>query len=254
MHTNLKVSIITVTYNSAKVLKRTMESVLNQTYKNIDYWIIDGASVDGTIDLIKAYETRFEGRLHWISEQDNGIYNAMNKGIKHCTGDIVGFINADDWFTSKDVVEKFVSEFTDKIDAVYGDIHSVDEKDRDKQVYATNSQLFRPSLLRFGIAPPHPSFYVRKAILDKYGYFNDTFRLAADFDLIARLIYKYKIRTKYVHLDFVTMTRGGASTKDEAAYQEGLNEILCSCKNIGIKTNRKLLKAKRYYSILANRI
>ena len=125
----MKISIITVTYNSSKTVDRTIESVLHQSYPNIEYWVIDGNSTDGTVDKLKRYENKFEkrryGKFHWISEPDNGIYDAMNKGIEKSTGEIVGILNSDDWFTTNDVVEKIVKAFTDDIDAVYGDIYTV---------------------------------------------------------------------------------------------------------------------------------
>lgn len=250
----MKVSIITVTYNNAKALSKTIESVLHQTYADIDYWIIDGNSTDNSVDVIKLYEPQFYGRLHWISEPDKGIYNAMNKGITHCTGDVVGFLNADDWFTSDIVVEKIAASFTESIDAVYGDIHSVAANPMEPKPYKCRSILYHPFLLRFGIAPPHPSFYVRKTMLEKYGAFDDSYRIAADFDLIARLIYKYHIRCKYIPIDFVTMTRGGTSTKDQAAFDNGLKETFMSCKKLGIKTGMTLLRLKKYYAMIASRI
>ncbi len=250
----MKVSIITVTYNSAKTLSRTIESVLHQTYKDIDYWIIDGKSTDDTIDIVTSYEQQFHNRLHWISESDNGIYDAMNKGIGLCSGDVVGFLNSDDWFSSDIVIEKMTHAFTNDVDAVYGDIHFVSNKHPYKKIYFASGRPFHPFLLQFGVAPPHPSFYVRKSIIEKYGSFNSSMKIAADFDLMARLLHKYKIRTKYLHLDFVAMSNGGASTKDRAAYIYGLREILQSCNNLGIRTNKRKLALKRFFAIVANRI
>lgn len=250
----MKVSIVTVTYNSSATLRRTMESVLHQTYTDIEYWIIDGNSKDGTIDTVRSYEASFGGRLHWISEPDNGIYDAMNKGVARSTGDIVGILNSDDWFTSNDVVERIVKVFDDNIDAVYGDVHFVRGDNPDKKIYYGSGRLFHPLLLKFGIAPPHPSFYVRKNILDKYGVYDSTFKISGDFDLIARLCHKYHIRTKYIHLDFVTMTDGGASTKDQDAYEVGLSEIKKSCDSLGIKTSRKALSAKKLFAIVGNHL
>lgn len=250
----MEVSIITVTYNSAKTLSRTIESVLHQTYTDIDYWIIDGKSTDNTIDIVKSYEQQFNGRLHWISEPDNGIYDAMNKGIDLCSGDLVGFLNSDDRFSSEIVIEKMTHAFTNDVDAVYGDIHFVSNKDPYKKVYFSSGRLFHHSLLQFGVAPPHPSFYVRKSIIEKYGSFNSSMKIAADFDLMARLLHKYKIKAKYLHLDFVAMSNGGTSTKNNAAYIYGLSEILQSCNNLGIRTNKRKLAFKRFFAIAANRI
>ena len=121
----LKVSIITVTYNSAETIADTIESVLKQSYKNIEYWIIDGMSKDNTLEIIESYKEKFKGRLHWISEKDKGIYDAMNKGIDRCSGDVVGILNSDDFFTDSMVIEKMVEAFDDDVDALYGDVHFV---------------------------------------------------------------------------------------------------------------------------------
>ena len=132
---NLKVSIITVAFNSAATISDTIKSVLAQSYKNIEYLIIDGCSQDNTLDIIREYEPHFQGRLRWISEKDRGIYDAMNKGITMASGDIVGILNSDDFFTTDNVVEQMVKAFDDKdIDATYGDIHVIRDGQPDKCV------------------------------------------------------------------------------------------------------------------------
>ena len=130
----MKVSIITTAYNSSRTISDTIESVLQQTYTNIEYWVIDGNSTDDTIEIIKSYLDAFQGRLHYISEPDRGIYDAMNKGIKLCSGDIVGILNSDDFFSSDEVIERVVAKFSDTVDAVYGDVHFVEAENTDKSV------------------------------------------------------------------------------------------------------------------------
>ncbi len=156
----MTISIITTTYNSADTLRDTFNSVLSQTFTDIDYWVIDGGSKDNTIDIIKEYEPKFNGNMHWISEKDRGLYDAMNKGIKHATGDIIGILNSDDFFTSADVLETIVKIFTEtqeeQVDAVYGDIHFVKPKDLTKCVRYYSSKKFRPWLMRIGYMPAHP--------------------------------------------------------------------------------------------------
>lgn len=251
----MKISIITVTYNSAATLERTIKSVLSQTYKDIEYWIIDGASKDDTVAIIKSYSPKFNGRLHWISEVDKGIYDAMNKGIRHSTGDVIGLLNSDDWFTSNTVIERMVEAFTKDIDAVYGDINTYHVAPSGEGVhYHISGKLFRSFLVHFGVAPAHPSFYVRKSIYEKYGLYDPHYKIAADFDLMARLCWKYRIRTKYVPIDFVTMQEGGASTKDNQAHKEGTKEILDACKELGIKTSASMLKIKEVLLMLAHRL
>lgn len=251
----MKVSIITVTYNSSATLERTMESVLSQTYEDIEYWIIDGASKDDTISIIKSYISKFNGRLHWISEPDKGIYDAMNKGIEHCTGDVVGLLNSDDWFSSNTVIEHMVKDFSDDTDAVYGDINTFHVTQRGEGIhYHISGRLFKSFLVHFGVAPAHPSFYVRMSIYKKYGLYNSNYKIAADFELMARLCWKHHIRTKYIPIDFVTMQDGGVSTKDAQSHEEGKKEIFDSCKKLGIKTNDLMLKIKKVLLILAHHL
>lgn len=246
----MKVSIITVTYNSEETLRDTIESVLSQSYTNIEYIIIDGASKDKTVDIIKSYEPKFNGRMLWISEKDNGIYDAMNKGIFMSTGDIVGLLNSDDFFTNKFVVERFMDSFKDiSIDGVYGDIHFVDSHNLKKEVRHYSSRIFRPWLLRFGFMPAHPSFYCRKSCYEKYGGYALNYKIAADFDLLIRFLYKEKISTKYLAMDFVTMRTGGVSTENFSSRILLNKEIVSACKKYNIYTNLFFLCLKYVYKI-----
>lgn len=242
----MKVSVITVTYNSAKTLARTADSVLKQTYPDLEYVVVDGGSTDGTVDIIKGYEEKFEGRLRFISEKDNGIYDAMNKGIMMATGDIVGILNSDDFFTSNNVVERIVQEFSSDVDAVYGDVHFVKENDLNKNVRYYSGKPYKPWMVRYGFIPPHPSFYVRKTAYEKYGLYDTCFRISADVEMIARLTFVNKIPTKYIHMDFVTMLVGGESTKSLRNRWLGTKEDLIACQKLGIKSNIVLVHFKYF--------
>lgn len=241
---DMKVSIITASYNSAATIKQTIISVLQQTYANIEYIIVDGCSTDNTLQIVKTMLPIFNGRLIYISEQDKGIYDAMNKGIRMATGDVVGILNSDDYFTAHDVIEKMVESFTEDADAVYGDIHFVREDDTTNCVRYYSGAFFKPWLVKFGFIAPHPSFYIRKSIYDKYGLYDIKYKIAADFELIARMCYIHKIRIKYLHQDFVTMRVGGASTKDLRSRWIGLRETSLACKKLGIKTNKLNIQLK----------
>ncbi len=159
----MRISLITATYNSCLTLRDTLQSVLEQTFNDFEYIIIDGNSTDGTISVIEEYEKKFGGRLRWLSEPDKGIYDAMNKGIRMAVGDIVGILNSDDFFTFNDVLEKVVREFEKDttLGAVYGDVHFVCPDNLQKCVRYYSSAIFRPALFRFGFMPAHPSFYAK---------------------------------------------------------------------------------------------
>ena len=140
----MKISIITTTYNSGSTLRQTLESVLRQTYQDIEYWIIDGGSQDNTLELIRSFEPRFGGKLHYLSEPDKGIYDAMNKGIRMATGDVIGFLNSDDFYTHNMVLEQVAQAFTDtRLDAVYGDVHYVEPENLYRCVRYYSSRPFR---------------------------------------------------------------------------------------------------------------
>lgn len=232
-----------------------MDSVLHQTYADIEYVVVDGGSTDGTIDIIKSYEPKFKGRLHWISEKDEGIYDAMNKGIRMATGDVVGILNSADFFTTYYVMERMVAEFTDVVDAVYGDIYFVKESNPTKSVRYYSGRPFHPWMVRYGYIPPHPSFYVRRTIYEKYGLYDNSFRISADVELIARLTFIHKIRTKYIPMVFVTMLVGGESTKSLKNRWLGTKEDLIACRKLGIKSNivfvhfKYIIKSLGYLSV-----
>ena len=160
----MRISIVTVTWNSAATLRDTIESVLKQDYPNLEYIIADGLSKDETVNIIKEYEPKFNGRMKWFSEKDKGMYDAMNKGIKMATGDVVGIINSDDFFHRTDVISKVAEAFEqDKsIEVVYGDVRFVNDGDLDKTVRYYSSKNFALWRFRFGFMPAHPSFYTYK--------------------------------------------------------------------------------------------
>lgn len=246
----MKISLITVTYNAGGVLCCAIESALHQTYSNLEYIIVDGASKDNTLDIIRAYEPQFQGRMKWISEPDRGLYDAMNKGIRMATGDVVGILNSDDFFTSNDVLEKVAECFADNdVDAVYGDIHFVRSDDLNRCVRYYSSRIFRRGLMRLGFIPAHPSFYCRRECFEKYGCYKTDYKIAADFDLLLRFIYVHRIRIKYLPVDMVTMRLGGASTSGLKSRMTCMKEHLRSFRENGVKTNRFLLSLRYFYKL-----
>ncbi len=246
----MTISILTATYNSEKTLRDTIESVLRQGYRNFEYIIIDGASKDRTLDIIKEYEPKFEGRLKYISERDDGIYDAMNKGIRMATGDVVGILNSDDFYTADDALQKIADAFEhNDIDATYGDIHFVNDDDLTKMVRYYSSAVFKRSFMRFGLMPAHPSFYCKREVYEKYGAFDTSYRIAADFENLLRLIFIYRIKTLYIPKDFVTMRTGGASTAGFASRRKIMCEHLQAMKKNGVSSNFFLLSLRYFYKI-----
>ena len=246
----MRLSIITATYNSERTLRDTMESILNQTFQDFEYIIVDGASKDATLDIMREYEPRFQGKMRYLSEPDKGIYDAMNKGFAMATGDVIGILNSDDFFTSDDVLQAVVDGFAGEyVDAVYADIHFVGTDDLTKCVRYYSSSVFRPWMMRFGMIPAHPSFYCRKAVYDQYGSFDTTYRIAADFEILLRLIFIHRIRTRYVKKDFVTMRLGGASTTGYGSWSLIMKEHLQIMKRHGVVTNRFLLSLRYIYKL-----
>lgn len=210
----IKVSLITVCFNSDKYLKSAIESVKMQKYSEIEYIIIDGCSKDGTMDIIKEYELQFNNRLKWTSEPDKGIYDALNKGVALATGDIIGFLHSDDLFNSQDTLQHIAHAFKDDdISAVYGDLVFVDQQDINKIVRNWKSQSFKPGLLQHGWMPPHPTLFMRREVYEKHGFFNTNLKCAADYDYILRVFRDPTLTFEYLPEVITKMRVGGVSTK-----------------------------------------
>lgn len=247
----MKISIITATYNSGATVADTMRSVLRQTHKDIEYWIIDGGSKDNTIDVVREYEPLFEGRLHWISERDRGIYDAMNKGLQRVTGDVVGILNSDDYYTSDDALQTIVDAFVqdETLEATYGDIHFINDGEPDKCVRYYSSEIFSHKLLRWGYMPAHPSFYVRKKVYDEVGLFSLNYKIAADYDMMVRMYYCRGLKSKYIKKDFVTMRTGGASTANFKQRLLITREDVKACRSNGMFTCFPMICCKYFTKI-----
>lgn len=246
----MTISIITATYNCAKTIGNTLESVLSQTWNDYEYIVVDGASTDGTLDIISSYAERFQGRLRYISETDESLYEAMNKGLRMASGEVVGILNADDFYSSDDILALVASAMEDEeCDGIYGDVHYVDKEDTTKVVRYYSSRIFRPWLMRFGFMPAHPSFYCRKSVYDQYGVYDTSFRVAADFELLLRMFHKGHIRTRYIRHDFVTMRRGGISTSGWASHRQIMKDHLRGLKKNGILSNRFILSLRYIYKV-----
>ncbi len=209
----MKFSIITATFNSENTIRDTIESVKSQSFLDYEYLVIDGGSSDSTISIVKEYLPVFDGRLRYVSEADKGIYDAMNKGFMMARGDVLALINSDDFFYDDHALEKISNCFDNNhnIDAVYADLCYVSQYDKDKVIrkWVTGEQ--RP--FKRGWLPAHPTFYVKRSVYEKYGYFNLNYHLAADFELMLRFVERYHIRLAYLEEPLVRMRLGGATSK-----------------------------------------
>ena len=231
----MKVSIITVCYNSEKYIRSAIESVLNQSYKDIEYIVIDGKSKDSTVNIIKSYEPLFDGRMKWVSEPDNGIYDAMNKGISFSTGDLIAILNSDDVYYDNDVIKDTVSQIQQSgTDTLYGNIEFVKTDSIDVVVRKWKSSPFFAGSFRKGWHPPHPSFFVKKKIYEQYGAFDTSFEVSADFELMLRLFEKNKVSNIYFDRLIVKMRMGGESTGSLKKIIIGNRGVLRAFKKNGI--------------------
>lgn len=208
----MKISIITTTYNSASTLRDTLDSILVQTYKDYEVIVVDGASKDGTCDIIRKYEQLFAGRLKWKSEPDKGMYDAMNKGLARAEGDIVGFLNSDDMYYDADVLSDIARTMQDdKVGCVFGDLIYVDKHDIHKKVREWKGSPYNENAFRKGWSPAHPSFYTRRKWVKLFGGFKLDFAVSADFEFMFRYLQKHKVPGRYIPRYFVRMRMGGES-------------------------------------------
>lgn len=204
----LKVSLITICYNSEKTISRTIESILSQDYENIEYIIIDGNSSDSTISIVNNYKDKI---FKVVSEEDEGLYDALNKGANFATGDVVGFLHADDFYSNENVISNMIKIFSgnNKLDIVLGDVLFINNQGNTSRFYSGKNFDFD-----CGIMPPHPSVFIKRRCYEKFGYFNTNYKIASDYDLLFRFIVLKNMEYEYSKNILVYMTLGGVSTKN----------------------------------------
>ncbi len=242
----MKISIITVCYNSEKTIRQTIESVVSQSYDDIEHIIIDGGSSDDTLSIISEYT----GSVKFISEMDKGIYDAINKGIRLASGEIIGILNSDDFFSDSYVVNRIVKEFKDNsLEAVFADVSFFSDNQGSQIVRYYSSKLFRPWMFRFGFQPAHPTFYCKKELFDIHGYYDLRFKIAGDFELLTRFLEVNKVKYKYVNDIWVKMKLGGISTKGLGSNLLLNREILIALKLNSIKSNIILIYSKYFIKV-----
>jgi glycosyltransferase len=205
----LKISIITVCLNAADTIEETIQSVFAQTYPSVEYILIDGKSTDGTLEILTKYKHRFAAL---VTEKDSGLYAALNKGVKLATGDLIGILHADDLFASADVLTKIAALVTTtKCDAVYADLEYVKRENPSNIVRYWKSGKYKMGSFRLGWMPPHPTFFVKRTLYEQFGYFNESFTSAGDYELMLRFIHIHKVKLCYWPNVAVRMRLGGKS-------------------------------------------
>jgi glycosyltransferase involved in cell wall biosynthesis len=230
----MKISIITVVYNNEKTILDAMQSVLSQSYENIEYVVIDGKSKDNTVNLINEYKDKLG---YFTSEKDNGLYDAMNKGIKACTGDVIGILNSDDLYQDSNVIKVIMEHFNNdpELDILYGDLVYVKSDDTNKVVRNWKSKSYYNNFFENANVPPHPALFVRNKVYKEAGVFNLQYNLAADYELMLRMFKKYNFKSKYINRLIIKMRLGGATNQSFTNIVNQNKEILKSWNNNGLQ-------------------
>lgn len=238
----LKVSVVTVCFNSADTIRETIESVISQNYNNLEYIIVDGGSKDGTLDIIQEYRRHV---TTFVSEPDRGMYDAMNKGIALASGDAVCHLNSDDTYSSPDALARLVDCLEGaNAQAVFADLVMVDRQQTGRILRYYSSRSFTPARLRYGWMPAHPTFLVLRGQYERYGGYSLAYQIAADFEMMVRLFHVAKVKYAYLPEVVVRMKYGGKST---AGWQSSLllnSEIATACNSHGLRTNLFLILLK----------
>ncbi len=232
---HLKITVITVCFNSATTLERTLNSVITQDWPNVEYIVIDGASTDGSVEILKCFKPKL---AHLVSEPDEGIYDAMNKGLKYASGDIICFLNADDQYASSTVLSKVAAQMLEYgLDAVLGDVSFFRQANPERIVRRYRSDRFRPERLASGWMPAHPALFCSRALVQRVGQFKTDYRIAGDYEFIVRAFYGHEVRYRHVPEVLVKMQMGGVSTSGFGAKLRLNREVLRACRENGIRTN-----------------
>lgn len=225
----VKISVITASLDSAAVITSALQSVIAQTYGCVEHIVVDGASTDNTVDVVESFRQRYGLRgysLKVISGPDSGIYEAMNRGIEAATGDIIGILNSDDFFSSTEELSAVAAAYAHQpaIEAVYADVDYVRPGHEHRIVRRYPSKGFRPWMMLLGMQPPHPSFYCRREVYERFGKYDSRYRIAGDFDFFVRCLYKGRIATLRLDRTMVTMRTGGTSDRSILSHLQGLWE------------------------------
>jgi glycosyltransferase involved in cell wall biosynthesis len=232
MSKDLKISVVTVCYNSAEHIADAIRSVDAQTWPHIEHLVIDGASKDDTLAIVRSH-SRPERTV--VSEPDKGIYDAMNKGLRLATGDVIGFLNSDDFYADPQALERVAQAFSDpQVDAVYGDIVFVSREDETRVVRLWTSRPHTQGLCATGWMPPHPSLYVRRSAYEQHGDYDTAFPAAADFEMALRLLDKAGLKSAYIPFVQVRMRMGGQSTGGLRNIISGSREVSRACRKHGL--------------------
>jgi len=245
----LKISIITVCYNSDRTIRETIESVLSQSYRDVEYIIVDGASTDGTLSVIDEFSAKID---KVISEPDSGIYDAMNKGLAQATGEVVGILNSDDVFNDCEVIEDVAGAFRrgEDLDMVFGDVLFVQSDDLSKAIRYYSCRNFRPWKLRFGWMPPHPGAFIRRSLYQRYGLYRQDYEIAADYEMFVRWFKARQVRFATVDRVLVRMRTGGVSTSGVRSSITLNREIVRACRTNGVYTNLAFVLSKVPFKLL----
>lgn len=235
-------TVITVVFNGAATLEHTIRSVIEQTYDNVEYIIIDGCSTDTTPDILRKYENQID---YWVSEKDAGIYDAMNKGIALATGDYIGMLNSDDFFVDPMALEMIVRRLNESnLDAVFSCLDVVDKNNPGKILRKYRVSKLSSALLRIGVMPPHPTFYCKRSCYEQGGMYKTDYKIAADFEMLVRLLMKQKISWEFIDKVTVIMRSGGVSSRGLKARITLNREVVRACRENGLYTNWALLALK----------
>ncbi len=242
----LRVSVVTVVRNRVDCIARAICSLQSQTWADVQHVVVDGGSTDGTVEVVRDMLPK---DARWVSEPDRGIYDALNKGIAMCDGDLIGLLHSDDTFADSGVLETVARTFEQhpEVDIIYGDVAFFDAQDPTRCVRLYDSSRFRPSLLAWGWMPAHPSVFMRRRLIERHGSYRTDFRIAGDFEFLARVFSDPTLAWRYLPLVMVHMRTGGASTAGMRATLTLNREILRACRDIGIQTN--LLKLMLRYPL-----